>query len=415
MGWGRKTYFTGYRNPADWASIGLVGDQLSFTTDETVTKLGLGYIMNQSAECAMDTAIRFTLLNAGENGVLSAKQMLNQHTRLAALVEENLIADGWYRPDATEENPNPNPVRGWVYEENMTKLWQNKITSEWYYTNAHFSAGALGDDVNVTKIYTREIQVVRKGNYYYRNQGGKKIENFTTHPVIGNERALVNVLDDKTVLKSINKSLNRMVKSGKARQVTNGRGRTFSWNAWNWLEKYRHKHLLTMAKQRKLGDVVNGWQFTKGEITLMYGVEICDHKWEPVEKVGYYRIVMDVPTWFRDSWTHKVVLHSTELPYLFLCEEEATDVCDQLNSNNHPLNGVSIRKNSEPQTPSYRIKHSYVTRMRLNGNAPVEDYMTPQEMFTQMQLGPEERYDALKKTMDLYPAKFAGSQKNKEE
>ena len=53
MGWGRK-YFTGYRDPEVWAEVGLMGDSLSFTTDETVTKLGIGYIKDQRAECPME-------------------------------------------------------------------------------------------------------------------------------------------------------------------------------------------------------------------------------------------------------------------------------------------------------------------------------------------------------------------------
>jgi hypothetical protein len=81
-------YFTGWRSPEVWAELGMIGNSLSFTTDDTITKLGIGYIKSQDVECAMDTAVRFTLLNAGENGEISAKQMLNQHTRLAALVEE---------------------------------------------------------------------------------------------------------------------------------------------------------------------------------------------------------------------------------------------------------------------------------------------------------------------------------------
>ena len=108
MGWG-SMYFTGYRSPTEWAELGLMGDKLSFTDDDTVNKLGIGYIKNQTRECAMDTAVRYTLLNAGENGEINAKQMLNQHTRLAALVEEGIVADGWY------EDNEGTKQRGWVY------------------------------------------------------------------------------------------------------------------------------------------------------------------------------------------------------------------------------------------------------------------------------------------------------------
>jgi len=419
MGWGSKMYFTGYRKPSEWANLGMMSDRLSFTDDEVVTKLGIGYIKSQGAECAMDTAVRYTLLNAGENGELSAKQMLNPHTRLAALVEENIIADGWYRPDATEENPNPKPVRAWVYEKNMKKLWANEISSSYYYKNTHFGAGYLGKKVRArAKSTYQSFGLYQEGTYYYDKSHLWKTDNFTTYPVAGNERALMNYLDDKTVLKAINKSLNRMAKSGKAKQVTHGRGRTFRWDSWGWLDTYRQKHLVTMAKQRKLGDVVNGWEFTKGDVTDMFGVEICSHKWEPVEDVNYYRICMEYNSW--SDWSYHSKGHvddkSALLPYMFFDKAEAEAVCAELNTTSFPRNGGCIRINGQVQYPSFSVKaYNAKKNMRLEGNAEVEDYMPPQEMYKQMQLGTKERYDELRKTMYHYPKKIAGNQKQKEE
>lgn len=421
MGWGSSMYFAGYRNPSEWANLGLMGDRLSFTDDEVVTKLGIGYIKSQSAECAMDTAVRYTLLNAGENGELSAKQMLNPHTRLAAMVEANIIADGWYRPDATEENPTPKPVRAWVYEESMNKLWANEISSSYSYQHAHFAANLLGQKVKVwDKGHYTSFGMCASGSYFYDGIMGTlwETDKFTTYPVAGNERALMNYLDDKTVLKAINKSLNRMAKSGKAVQVTRGRGRTFRWDSWGWLDNYRQQHLVTMAKQRKLGDVVNGWEFTKGDVTDMFGVEICSHKWEPVDDVNYYRIVMDYNAWSSYSFYAKgnVEDKNVKLPYMFFDKAEAEAVCAELNTTSFPRNGGCIRINGQVQYPSFSVKaYNAKKNMRLQGNAEVEDYMPPQEMYKQMQLGTVERYNELKKTMYHYPNKIAGNQKQKEE
>ena len=420
MGWGSSMYFTGYRQPTEWAKLGLMGDRLSFTDDEVVTKLGIGYIKDQRAECAMDTAVRYTLLNAGENGELSAKQMRNPYTRLAALVEENIIADGWYRPDATEENPHPKPVRAWVYEENLNQLWSNRISDSYSHANTHFGAGLLGKKVRARKKTNyQSFCIYQEGAYYYsKNQNPLwESDNFTTFPVAGNERALANAVDDKTVLKAINKSLNRMAKSGKAIQVTAGRGRTFRWDSWGWLDNYRQQHLVTMAKQRKLGDVVNGWEFTKGDVTNMFGVEICSHKWEPVDDVKYYRISMDYNSWC--SWYSSkghVEDKNVMLPYMFFDKAEAEAVCAELNTTSFPRNGGCIRINSQVQYPSFSVKaYNAKKNMRLEGNAEVEDYMPPQEMYKQMQLGTVERYNELKKTMNQYPNKIAGNQKQKEE
>lgn len=419
MGWGSTTYFTGHRCPSVWAELGMIGTNLSFTTDEVVVKLGLGYIKDQNPECAMDTAVRYTLLNAGENAEINAKQMLNEHTRLAALVEEGLIADGWYRPSPTVEKPEPAPVRAWVYTDEFHRLWQNEIASEYGYNHTHFHASLLGKAVAARAKGTyHSFSLHPKGNYYYDKSYLWKVDKFVTRPVEGNQRFLSQVLDDKVVLRAINKSLNRMTKSEKAIQVTSGRGRTFRWDSWRWMDRVRNRHLITMAKQRKLGDVVNGWEFTKGEVEMIHGVEICSHKWEPLDDVNFYRILMDYKAWSPSpSYYNKnrVETRDVKLPYLFFDRAEAEVVCADLNSSSFPRNGGSIRINGQVQYPSFSVKGFNAKKnMQLQGDAEVEDYMPPQEMYKQMQLGSLERYDGLKKTMYRCPKKVAGSANNKE-
>tara|TARA_R100000278_G_scaffold75353_1_gene58819 strand:+ start:1360 stop:2619 length:1260 start_codon:yes stop_codon:yes gene_type:complete len=389
-------YFTGYRDPEVWADLGLIGESLSFTTDDTVTKLGIGYIRDCDVECAMDTAVRFTLLNAGENGEINAKQMLNQHTRLAALIERGLAADGWYLDDEEKKQ------RGWVFHENGIRLHWNRISSYYSHDDAHFSAGHLG----ATELWQydrgwsgRSWMLTSHGEESRRDY--KKLweseDGFYPIPLRGNERMAMNMLEDKEVLKCINQSLNRMVKSGKAIQVTAGRGRTFRWNKWGWLDEYRQKHLVTMAKQRKLGDVVNGWEFTKGHVTNKYGVEICDHEWHPVSPVKYFSVIQKVPTieqdrygWYnhdKNRWEQSTELrwHRTQLPYFFMDETEAQAVVDELNSHSYPRKGIGIRRNGELLAPLHELTENEV-KMRVRGEVMIEDYMHPDEMFKRIQL-----------------------------
>lgn len=398
--------FTGYRDPVVWAELGLMGDRLSFTNDEVVTKLGIGYIKEQRAECAMDTAVRYTLLNAGENGAITAKQMLNPYTRLAALVEENIIADGWYRPDATEENPFPKPVRAWVYEENMNKLWDNIIISSYSINHTHFGAGLLGKKVSARKRSKyQQFWIYQEGSYYYGDSCLWKSDNFTTFPVAGNERALTNTLDDKTVLRAINKSLNRMTKSGKAIQVTHGRGRTFRWDAWGWLDNYRQKHLVTMAKQRKLGDVVNGWEYTKGRVSNMHGVEICDHEWHPHEPVQAFTISMKIPKW--DTYYNSgVTWVQNALPYLFFNEDEAREALEDFKR--LPSNGISMKIDGLPTMPQCDVTQRNV-KMTVAGSAEIEKYLSPQEMYMRMQLGDKAMYKHFSQMLRDRPPKIAGN------
>ena len=411
MGW-RSMYFTGYRNPKVWAELGMMGDKLSFTNDETVTKLGLGYIKNESDECAMDTAVRYTLLNAGENGEISAKQMLNQHTRLAALVEEGIVADGWYMEDEVTHR------RDWVYHEDGIRLHWNQVSSSYLYDNAHFSANVIGCSV-VDKYdsgYSGRAWSLRAGvgeeHYYWGDYKQHwKGDSFTLIPLKQNIRAMSHYLKDKVVLRVINKSLNRMVKSGKAVQVTAGRGRTFRWNAWGWLDNYRQKHLVTMAKQRKLGDKVNGWEFTKGQVTNMYGVEICDHEWRPVDDVMSYHIVIDVPVWdeYWDYYGHdEVKTQSTTLPHIFLSEEEAQRTVDELNQSSYPRAGLAIRLDGKPLAPTFKVQ-ARKWNMSVKGEVMVEDYEEPIAMFERMQFGSTDIYKMYKEKLLVVPKKIAGA------
>jgi len=416
-------YFTGYRKPKVWADLGLIGESLSFTTDETVTKLGIGYIRDRGVECAMDTAVRFTLLNAGENGEINAKQMLNQHTRLAALIERGLAADGWYLDDEEKKQ------RGWVFHEDCVRLHWNQITSSYSYDNAHFGGGLLG----ATELWKYDSGwsgrswSLRSNGERYRSDYNllwESEDGFYPIPLRGNERMAMNMLEDKEVLKCINQSLNRMVKSGKAIQVTQGRGRTFRWSKWGWLDEYRQKHLVTMAKQRKLGDVVNGWEFTKGDVTNMYGVEICDHEWHPVTPVNYFTVVQKVPyldkessyNWSQGGWTYTTVLRwrQLNLPYFFMDKAEAQAVVDELNSHSYPRKGIGIRRNGELLTPTHELAENEV-EMRVRGEVMIEDYMHPDEMFKRIQLSAPDIAEELNALLKYEIDKDYGNMTQKEE
>ncbi len=375
MGWGHSPNFYAYRSAEEWNRVGVTGSRLSFTDDETVTKLGMGYLANQGWECAMDAAVRYTLLNAGENATINAKQMLNQHTRLAALIEENIMADGWYRVEGK-------PTRGWVVATDFRPLWRNGMCSEWDLNKTHFPASCINtkEENESTSTYNRYYwNRATAGGSYNRPIIAWDDNLLVTIPLEGNERMLTNHLEDKVVLRAINKSLNRMVKSEKAVQVTAGRGRTFRWDAWDWLDTIRNQRLVTMAKQRKLGDIVNGWKFTKGRVTTTYGVEVCEHAWEPVESFKWYKVCL--LGWNNFSYT---------LNGFFFDESEAEaykDSLPELPSGGYPMG----KTDGVPKTGTYHVESNSATFI-LKPELMVEELPTPIEMFKRTQLGPAEYY-----------------------
>jgi len=373
----------------------------------------------------MDTAVRFALLNAGENGEINAKQMLNNHTRLAALIEAGLVADGWYMDDDNKKQ------QGWVFHEDGIRLHWNHVTSRWSHDNSHFSAGFLGATElwQYDKGWGGKSWILRDNGYADRRDFKKLWESedgFYPLPLQGNQRTAVNMLEDKEVLKCINKSLNRMTKSGKAIQVTAGRGRTFRWNKWGWLDEYRQKHLVTMAKQRKLGDVVNGWEFTKGSVSNMYGVEICDHEWHPVSPVSYFTVEQKVPSVKQDKYgrynhgtnrwitTIDIKWCNARLPYFLMNEGEAQEIVDELNSHSYPRKGMGIRFNGELLTPTHEVVEVSAPMM-VRGDAVIEDYMQPDEMFKRIQLSAPDIAEELNALLMYKINKQYGSITEKEE
>jgi len=377
--YGGSMYFTGYRSAATWADMGLIGDRLSFTDDEVITKLGLGYIQDPNAECAMDTAIRYELLNAGQDGEISAKQMLNHRTKLAALIEAGIVADGWYKNDEGDLQ------RAWVFDERFVRLHYNRIESSYSYSGTHFAAGLLSMEKEL-KLYTK--YGLREGDYWYYGDTIETIQGpLQTKPVKGNERMLSHVMDDKETLRYINKALNRMVKSEKAVQVTKGRGRTFRWDAWEWLDNIRNKHLVSESKKRKVGDTVNGWIYTQGDTVTTYGVDVHQHWWQPVEKPKLYFVRFTAPYVEEAYWSgydSEVRTDNVRLPFFFTNKEEAVLLCEQMNGqlscrvdpSSYMIKHIDEDWNITTDEPRFEVtleKYDYM----VDKEAVIEDYEEP--------------------------------------
>ena len=395
--YGRSMYFTGYRDGQIWADLGLIGDRLSFTDDEVVTKLGLGYITHNKVECAMDTAIRYELLNAGTDGEISAKQMLNPRTRLAALFEAGIVADGWYKDD---EN---NFQRAWVFQEDeYNQLHHNHVSSAWSHDNVQFNANLL--DVSDT-IYLRPRQKLTNYNYSWRGGLISEIQGpLKTLPFSGNERLLTNLLEDKIVLRYINKALNRMTKSGKAVQVTAGRGRTFRWDAWSWLDDIRNKHLVSESKKRKVGDTVNGWVYTQGDKQEYFGVPIYQHWWQPKEDLKVYKINLVCDSVNTSSYHGNTIgTNSAKLPFFFMEKSGAQNVANTLNASlehytdptNYTIKQIDEDFNMIAPNIHYGV-YSSVQEFRIDANAEVEEYDEPAAAYLSLMTKGKEGYDAKK-------------------
>ena len=381
--------YSKWRDAETWEQLGLMGDSLSFTDEEIITKQGLGYTKHLAGRCCpMDVAVIYSLLDAGEGVDITAKELLNPYTRLASFFEEGKIADGWHIEKDGEDTMK---TRTWVYSDNLRVLYQNERISDWY------------TDRNHLDYWFCERQ-------HTACQSNPKLSKLVPYNK-ENLRVFLGASDDKTTIKMINKSLNRLLTSGKVKRTSHGRGRTFQWKAWGWLDVVRKKILTTSAKQRKLGDVVNGWVYTKGQVTQSYGMEIHNHEWEPETPATYYKVNILTPKlksrYVYDSsveWNYvwESQWDSVTLPYYFLDEYSAQAYVTKLEELNFaPTNTSPIHRlmdsdfNVEATGVEYQIK-SVVQRLIIEGNVDVEDIQSPKEILSDLLSCNSDRFREIK-------------------
>ena len=251
-------YYSGYENGKTWKELGVIGDSVGFTTDEAINTLAIGMLTGKYGDhCAMDSAVRYSMITLGMEAEPTASELINRHTKIAYLVEAGLIA-----------TTKIEGVLTWVYDKDGKMIHRNHPTSSW--------SGKL--HISPYDYKNNRIRVDYKGSYYWTSKM-IEVDLDPAQPVM---RTLINSVDEKDVLKKINNALNRMKRGGSVTQVTQGRGRKFKWNSWGWLNEIRTKHISATGKVRKEGDVVNGWVYTPLRYNTHYGLQTPVHGWKPL-------------------------------------------------------------------------------------------------------------------------------------
>ncbi len=525
----RSINYKAYRSADTWQELGLVGDTLQFTDDEIVTQQAIGYTKYLcDFNCPMDIAVVYSMLNQGQGATPTARDLLNDYTRLAYLFESRQVADGWYYEVPAEADLytctpttdfpqlsygtnsysnlghapalNPAKLAGFIAKilENKDGALLDALLDAYSWEGGHrhtFARAAQGDykefflfkrdrsmnnqpfqemmkaqrdegyrvrastvialiqqyipwEINMNdrcgrhadneqhctthkpkNFWTRNWVFASgedKGrtlykntpiSYYERNntQMGKN-QNITLSKFVDHKRQLIQQVNDKEVLKHMNKSLTRMCKRGTVRQVSHGRGRMFEWTAWSWLENIRTRILASNAKQRKIGDEVNGWKYTTGTTTQSFGMEIHDHDWKPVEEVHVWRVKLEVPSldyYNRQSTT------GFKLPLIFFDKDsamvhrnklEAINTIlypsDEDNSNSVPtVRYVDDDYNITSPLGNYVVVKEAI-KMSVDGIAMIEDYDDPATMFKRIQMSNKDGGDAISATLRKAPPRF---------
>lgn len=90
--------WTGWQDWEVWTEAGIFGERLDFTDDDIITQQAIHRTGEKIGRCrAMDAAIAFELASAGQEGRVSVKELINDRTREAYLIEQRIVGYGVHR------------------------------------------------------------------------------------------------------------------------------------------------------------------------------------------------------------------------------------------------------------------------------------------------------------------------------
>ena len=462
--------YSKHREAETWHELGLMGDTLSYTDEEILTSQALGYVKHTVGKAnPMDIAVLYSIVNKGEGVEVTAKDLINDHTRLASLFESGRIVRGRLNSNhvtcsgvhferKTEDYANQrhlyyvdcivreldekeidyrdylDVICGWEVDgyhadsseaqllrveefkkfcsnvEDVAEHWFDRIHKgvekfncrygniNWYglcekdesHYCPHHSHGtpmrnawvmnpqlSVIDDSNIPISWTSDSLDV-----YHVIDGSMEYNSMLA-------RTYIKHTDDKTVLRQINKAVNRMFKRDVLLQTTEGRGRKFKWydHTWRRVQEKRTQIMASNSKKRKLGDVVNGWIYSKGHVTKSFGMEIVNYTWIPKDELYTYDIMVSYGKTDRYSSTRK-----SNLGMRFLNEQDAIEYIQQLNAISMPKN-AQVCTNRKVKNdailfvaPIYEYEAVDVTsRMTVNATVEVETIPTPQQCLSYIQ------------------------------
>ncbi len=465
----REMQYSKHREAETWQELGLMGDTLSYTDEEIMTSQALGYVKHTVGKAnPMDIAVLYSIVNKGEGVEVTAKDLVNDYTRLASLFESGIIVRGKLNKKKVKcdgihierESDNYGRQRRLQYGNYITQKL-DEVNADYYeyidvlsgFEVEGYSSflskeqqarvnefeefckikipnvgGSYFDIYKGSKTYNSRYGKIgwyglctRKTDEFCSVHGGNKQRNAwvmmpdlriisSSNIPIGwtsdhldkrvvlddsiefNKmlaRTYIKHADDKTVLKQINKAVNRMFKRNVLLQTTEGRGRKFKWYDYTWrqVQEKRTQIMASNSKKRKIGDVVNGWIYSKGHVEKSFGMEIVNYTWKPKDKLFTYDIKVTHGKTDRYSSTQ-----ACKLGMRFLNEQDAIEYIQQLNAISMPKNTqVCTNRKVKNDTlefvaPVFGYKTVEVTdRMTVYARVEIECIPTPQQCLAYIQ------------------------------
>ena len=228
-------------------------------------------------------------------------------------------------------------------------------------------------------------------------------------------RAIANSIDEDEVKRQIKKALNRMTKRNKnIVLLTDGEMgdgapeyRTFRWSDWSWLAVIQAAVAQTSKKNRKEGDVVNGWKYTKISSKRSYGHEIAEFQWQADGDISTY-IVKVYP---KDGGYYT---SQNPLPYRFKTAEEAVKFTKMLSMIATKAGGIALDREwdkvagKDAPIGTDRLKVQPVKHgehMKMEMSKEPEDLPSPTDILQKVFWGLPNEYETAVENLEGKPFK----------
>ena len=197
-------------------------------------------------------------------------------------------------------------------------------------------------------------------------------------------RGMAQAVPEADVIKHIRESLTRMLKRNDNIVSKTGKGKTaeHSWSDWSWLAEMTAYVKNTSSKNRKEGDVENGWKYTKVRSRRSFGHEIADFVWKPVDVIKDYVVGRKEVSDWNASGIMTNLRFSTKQQCIDFMEAISNA---HLDGGGHFANRThdGLEKNDNGEWSIRSIEITVV----MYGRIDPEDYLSPQEVVAMWRQG----------------------------
>ena len=166
-----------------------------------------------------------------------------------------------------------------------------------------------------------------------------------------------------------------------------GNNAIYKWKDWGWLANV-HAHIqTTRTKNRKAGDVENGWEWFAYKTTQSYGMDMSEFAWRPKNAedlmMHTFKVVKTSKTYYgsRDNeildFAKVLLFHTKEA-----AERAAVGIVNGLLKTDGAVVRSRVYTEGEfAPRPNYLIKYFTVTSdFQMKAEIDPEDYMSPKEV-----------------------------------